>query len=46
MSKVHWNTIFLASNIQDNLIYEWIDDSYNLIVAKLSKADKEKLVEN
>ncbi|MFA6598378.1 MAG: MmcQ/YjbR family DNA-binding protein [Ignavibacteriaceae bacterium] len=46
MSKVHWNTIFLASNIQDNLIYEWIDESYNLIVAKLSKAEKEKLVKN
>ncbi|MCK9426958.1 MAG: MmcQ/YjbR family DNA-binding protein [Ignavibacteriaceae bacterium] len=43
MSKEHWNTVFLANNISDKLIYGWIDDSYNLVAAKLSKADKEKL---
>ena len=46
MNKMHWNTIFFASNIPDKLIYELIDDSYNLIVTKLPKADKEKLVKN
>ena len=44
MSKIHWNTIFLATNISDKLIFEWIDDSYNLVASKLSKSDKAKLV--
>lgn len=44
MNKVHWNTIFLSTNIPDQLICEWIDDSYNLIVSKLPRTDKEKLV--
>lgn len=43
MSKVHWNTVFLSTNIPDKLIREWIDDSYNLVASKLSKRDKEKL---
>ncbi len=43
MSKIHWNTIFLSTNIPDELICEWIDDSYNLVASKLTKSDKVKL---
>jgi len=43
MSKTHWNTVFFESNIPEKLIYEWIDDSYNLVVDKLPKSAKAKL---
>lgn len=43
MNKLHWNTIEFNSSISDEEILEWIDDSYNLIVQGLKKADKEKL---
>ncbi len=43
MSKKHWNTITLDYSIEDNTIYEWIKDSYNLVVDKLTKKQKEEL---
>jgi predicted DNA-binding protein (MmcQ/YjbR family) len=35
--------IALHSNIPDKLIFEWIDHSYQQVVAKLPKQEKEKL---
>lgn len=43
MSKKHWNTVNLDYSIEDNTIYEWIKDSYNLVVEKLTKKQKEEL---
>ncbi|WP_163715593.1 MmcQ/YjbR family DNA-binding protein [Mangrovibacterium lignilyticum] len=43
MSKIHWNTIRIDGSVSDKQIEEWIDDSYNLIVAKLTKKQKEEL---
>ena len=43
MNKMHWNSIYLASNILDKIVYGWIDDSYNLTVTKLPKVQKENL---
>ncbi len=37
LSKRHWNRIVMDNSIPDKLIYQWIDDSYNLVVAKLPK---------
>ena len=37
MSKTHWNSISTLGDISDKLIYQWIDDSYDLIVASLTK---------
>lgn len=45
MSKKHWNTVMTDGSVNDQLIYQWIDDSYNLIVAKLPRKDKEFLKE-
>ncbi len=42
MSKIHWNTVYIDGSIPDKLIMEWIDDSYNLIVSKLPKKEREK----
>lgn len=40
MNKQHWNTITTDGSIPDRLLYSWIDDSYNLVVAGLSKKDQ------
>jgi predicted DNA-binding protein (MmcQ/YjbR family) len=42
MSKKHWNTIKVGELNNTVLLYNWIDDSYNLVVAGLSgKVKKE-----
>lgn len=43
MNKKHWNTIEMNNNLPNAMIEEWITDSYNLVVAKLPKKDREKL---
>jgi len=37
MNKKHWNTIILLSNIPEDKIYKWIDNSYDLVVSNLPK---------
>ncbi len=37
LSKRHWNRIVIDNSIPDKIIYKWIDDSYNLVIAKLTK---------
>lgn len=41
MSKKHWNTLFL-DRLPPKLIWELVDHSYDLVVAKLPKAVKEQ----
>jgi len=43
MNKKHWNTVAFEEGLRDSLLCELIDHSYNLVVAKLKKADKEFL---
>jgi predicted DNA-binding protein (MmcQ/YjbR family) len=43
MNKKHWNTIIINGSISTGQIFEWIDDSYNLVLAGLSKSDLKKL---
>jgi predicted DNA-binding protein (MmcQ/YjbR family) len=43
MNKKHWNTIYIDGSIEDDLLLEWIDESYNLVVASLPSKTKEKL---
>ncbi len=45
MNKKHWNTIVIDGSISDKLIQEWIDDSYNLVVASLTKKMQQELNE-
>ena len=40
MSKKHWNTVLIESDVNQELLLELIDNSYNLIVSKLTKKDK------
>jgi predicted DNA-binding protein (MmcQ/YjbR family) len=37
MNKQHWNTIICDGSVPDKKIKEWIDDSYNLVAASLTK---------
>ncbi len=43
MDKKTWNTILVNHAIPDAEIFQWIDHSYDLIVAKLTRKDRELL---
>ncbi len=43
MNKKHWNTVLLEGELSDKMMLELIDHSYDLVAAKLKKADKEVL---
>ncbi len=42
-SEKHWVEIILDNSITDKQLFEWIDNSYNLVVAKLTKKIKADL---
>ncbi len=42
-NKKHWNTIVLDGSIPEKQIFGMVDNSYELVVKGLKKADKEKL---
>ena len=44
MNKKHWNTVDIDGSISDNQLKEWIDDSYDLIVASLTKKLQNELL--
>ncbi|MFK7933582.1 MAG: MmcQ/YjbR family DNA-binding protein [Saprospiraceae bacterium] len=44
MSKKHWNTVMLE-DVDDKLIIELVDHSYDLVVSKMTKKDREALKE-
>lgn len=43
MSKVHWNTVSLNESLEDEMIFELIDHSYDLVVNSLTKKEKVSL---
>jgi len=43
MSKKHWNTVNTQSDISDKKITHLINHSYELVVSKLNKKQKEEL---
>ena len=40
MNKKHWNTVLMDGSLTDSLVMDWIDQSYNLVVANLPKKDQ------
>jgi len=40
MNKIHWVTVMIDGTITDNLLKQWIDESYKLIVAGFSRKEK------
>ncbi len=43
MSKKHWNTVTLDGTLGKEQICKWIDHSYELVAAKLTRKQKEEL---
>lgn len=43
MNKKHWITISLTEEIPDDMLVDLVNKSYELVVSKLTKANKEKL---
>jgi predicted DNA-binding protein (MmcQ/YjbR family) len=44
MNKTHWNTIIVDGSVNDELLKEWIDLSYNLVVLSLSRSQRTLLL--
>ena len=43
MNKTHWNTVLFENGLEDNFLKELIDHSYDLVVKKLRKKDRDFL---
>ena len=42
-NKQHWNGVDLQGSISNSQLKEWIDQSYTIVVASLSKSKRESL---
>lgn len=45
MSKKHWNTVNFEGELEEDLLLELIDHSYDLVVKSLRKKDREVLAQ-
>jgi len=43
MSKVHWNSVKVGGDVDDQLLRQLIQDSYNLVFDKLTKKIKNEI---
>lgn len=43
MNKEHWNTITLSEELDEDEVLAWIDESYELVVNSLTKAERKSL---
>ena len=43
MNKRLWNTVNIDGSIPDNILFSWIDDSYDLVVQSLTKKKQKEL---
>lgn len=43
MNKKHWNTVLVDGTLAQNLLYELIDHSYELVFDSLSRKTKESI---
>ncbi|MFI1163395.1 MmcQ/YjbR family DNA-binding protein [Streptomyces sp. NPDC020801] len=43
MNKRHWNTVTVGDELPDRLVRELVEDSYDLVVAGLPRADRLRL---
>jgi predicted DNA-binding protein (MmcQ/YjbR family) len=43
MNKDHWNTVVLDAGAVDDELVEWIDESYSLVVERLSWRERNRL---
>ena len=43
MNKNHWNTVYVDGSVTDEMIFQWIDVSYNLVKKSLSRKLQQEL---
>jgi predicted DNA-binding protein (MmcQ/YjbR family) len=43
MNKKLWNTIYVDGSVNDSLLCQWIDHSYNEVVKKMTHKQQEEL---
>lgn len=43
MNKKHWNTIIVDGSVSAKQLKQWIDDSYQLVLASLSKKQRQAI---
>jgi predicted DNA-binding protein (MmcQ/YjbR family) len=43
MNKRHWNTVTLDGSLPDRLVRDMVEDSYDLVVAKLPRVARQRL---
>lgn len=42
-SKRHWSNVAMDGSVSDELLYKWLDKSYELVVANLTKKEQREL---
>ena len=45
MNKRHWNTVVCDGSVDDATVQSWIDDSYELVFASLSKKEQARILQ-
>jgi len=43
MNKASWNTVVVDGSIADHQLYEWIDHSYDEVLKKMTKKQRDSL---
>lgn len=43
MNKKHWNTVLLNGTVPDEVIEQMLEESFRLVVAKMTKGEREKI---
>jgi predicted DNA-binding protein (MmcQ/YjbR family) len=43
MNKKHWNTIEVDGSVSDDLLRQWIKESYDLVVQGMTRREKEMI---
>ena len=43
LNKRHWNTVLCDGSLQDPMIIDMLEDSYDLVVSAMSRAARERL---
>ena len=43
LNKRHWNTVTLDGSVPDDMVRDMVEDSYDLIVAAMPRAVRERL---
>jgi predicted DNA-binding protein (MmcQ/YjbR family) len=44
LNKRHWNTVIVDGSLSDEIISNMVEDSYDLIVSKLPRAQRQALI--